>query len=276
MLHWFPSCTWPSSPTFLQNTNPSLVRKHWGFEPIVSHEQFVLGARPTQLQHFAQGEKSCLETFSEEILSVGQDLPSVPETAVWLLSYQWSVLHTSLGHPTPWLQRVTNPLWVKCSHSLLESHRQRMPCFKNKLCHLQDFQKAHFLFQQRAASDWAVGCGQWSPLGDSLFRFWRDRTWGSKALGTERSASQPEGKNKIQVVDKSRAHIMHNAESVQPCCFSTDKPGKVFGFWNISLLSGGVFMGILLGWWLAGVPASFVLARISPARWRLFLLMSLN
>ena len=38
----FPSCTQLSSPAFLQNTHPSLVRKHQGFGPIIFCEQLAL------------------------------------------------------------------------------------------------------------------------------------------------------------------------------------------------------------------------------------------
>ena len=75
--------------------------------------------------------------------------------------------HWSL--PTPQLKKVTNRLWVKCSHSLLETHWWLMQCFENKLCNLRDFQKAHFLFQQRADSDQSVGSG--NPLAAHLFDY---------------------------------------------------------------------------------------------------------
>lgn len=88
-------------------------------------------------------------------------------------------------------------------------------------------EKTHFLFQKRAASELlAVGSG--SPLGCWLFWFWRECTWGSKALWTARSAFKLKSQNKIQVAEKEHtgnAYILHIPEAGS-CHLSKDEPEK--------------------------------------------------
>ena len=76
----FPSCTQLSSPAFLQNTHPSLVRKHQGFGPITFREQLALEPGPHSGNPL-HTETRCPETSSGELLRVGRAHPSAPETA---------------------------------------------------------------------------------------------------------------------------------------------------------------------------------------------------
>ena len=152
----FPSCTQLSSPAFLQNTHPSLVRKHQGFGPIIFCEQLALWARPTQRKPSAHRD-------------------ALPRNLLWRATQSWpgsplsarnsSVTSELLGNGglhTPPLKTATNRLWVKRSHGLLETRWQPKPCFENKLCNLQDFQKGTFSLLTQS-SFWP-GYGLWAVV----------------------------------------------------------------------------------------------------------------
>lgn len=165
--HLFPSCTLLSPTTFIQNTNPFLVGKHWGVWAN-SVPWTTRAHKPgPQMKHFAQREKSCPETSSGEILNLGRTLPSAPETAEWLLSYQWSVLRITGGFPHLRRSQIHSGLnaltaYWKPTDGWCSVLRINYVIFKISKRHIFSSNKEQILTKL-----WTVGSG--NPLAAHLF-----------------------------------------------------------------------------------------------------------
>lgn len=123
---FFLSCTVLNSTTFIQNAIP-LHTPCWSestgkFGPTVCHKQLVLRSQAHKDETFCTKKGKLPKNllwrntlyWLDSLFSAGNSRMT-SKLPMICSPHHWSL-------PTPQLKMVTNPLWVKCSHSLLETH----------------------------------------------------------------------------------------------------------------------------------------------------------